>query len=462
MNQCQSEKKTGRFTHRYKDPYYLVNLLETPVYAQPDDKSTRVYEKLEKYRIVRMKESVSLANNQPIWYKIEETNIKGYAVKGNFRIFKTLKEAESFKLDKYPAKKMPASLSIYQNAEKDYKENRHKDSVIKLFRFLELEKDLQRQHPIIYYSTNILIGQLFLRQGETNKAIGHFELLLAASKTDKPIDLFGNALFPNEIRFYVNDVNNYRTQGHYRRRATVLKWETALYIGLAYEMEEKTHKAATYFQSLLDQDKNQTLPVHSKTPYINQALDHLLKLSKKADQLTVLEAVKKKVDWRGSGRYLLFKMAELLAQQESDDLFKSKRLAMTYYQDFIRLFNEKYKQNPYPGEISHFLKAQKSITLLQKEIQKEIDRKPAPVKKEVPNTKQPLPEDKKELPKNDEKDKANKDEVPGNKSLDKDQAQPDDQEISQDKKPENAKAGSKKQKKRGKRGKRRKRKRRKR
>ena len=363
------KKGIDRLTIKYTSPYYVINLSsKTPVYENPDEKSIVRY-RLENYRIVKMNASVTVKKPEPIWYLIESSDAKGYVLSKDFKIFETRKEAENFLLDRFPGRDVMASFSVYQLAEKDYVKRRFVESADKLRQFINLKKNLKSNFPSIYYTTRILIGRLYLKEKKAQKSLLLYQELLRDYR-DVTVTLFGKNFDPNAINFYSVDMESYIKRQSHQGRHILLKWEVYFYLGLAFEMKEEYRKAKKCYEKIIERNKDE-LNTASKILYINYAIDRYIALTESDNQLSTLESFKEKLDVRGNGRYLLYKMATVLESQLSNNSVSDKDLpdfqkrVTQNYKKFIELFDRHFQKNPYPGEVKHYLVAQERVRFVE-------------------------------------------------------------------------------------------------
>ncbi len=351
---CNS-RKIDRYTVEYTSPYYCVNLTaDTPVYKEPGEDRRAVYS-LEALRIVKIIATVSLKEPKPIWYRVNEPDVKGYALSHHFRLFETLKEAESFLIKKHPGKGLAPSFSLYKQAEQDHTGGHSSESIVKLIRFLKLNPNLEKDYPSIYFNTEILIAKLFIQKGEPEKAMVHLKELESHPSVDKSITLFGTRFNPADLGFHKNDMENYLSNQPYTKYQTLFIWEITYYMGLIHERLKDEIQAKALYNKLLNRKDPPILTPDHKIPYINFSIDRLTSLYKDKNPQAFLESLKESVDWKGSGRYLLYKLANTI------DITKgaSKTTALNYYKEFIQLFEAKYFKDPYPGELNHYFIAKK-------------------------------------------------------------------------------------------------------
>src|SRR5271169_5890848 len=88
---CQG-KTIDRTTIKYSDGFYDVNnSKKVAVYIDPGD--SRIVDHLEENRIVKITATVSLKKPNPVWYFVEESDIKGYVLDHDLELFYTKKEA---------------------------------------------------------------------------------------------------------------------------------------------------------------------------------------------------------------------------------------------------------------------------------------------------------------------------------------------------------------------------------
>ncbi len=356
--QCGNQK-IERYTVQYTSPYYCVNLTaDTPIYKEPGEDRKAVY--FLQVRIVKVIATVSLKEPEPIWYQIDEPKIKGYALAHHFRLFETLKEAEVFFINKHPGKGLTPSFTLYNLAEQDYLEGHRSAGIVKLIRFLKLNPDLEKTYPSIYFNTEILIAKLYIQKGEPEKAMVHLKVLESHASVDKPITLFGTRFNPADLRFHKDDMENYSSNKPYTKYQTLLIWEVMYYMGLIHERLKEVTQAKAVYHKLLSRKDSSILTSDHKIPYINFSIDRLTGLYKDNNPQAFLESLKSSVDWKGSGRYLLYKLANTIDITEG----ASKANAMNYYKEFMELYETKYFKTSYPGELNHYLTAKKKVKKL--------------------------------------------------------------------------------------------------
>lgn len=367
INSCKRENKITRHTVEYTEPYFAVTLDHTLIYPEPGETS-KIVTQLKIYRIVKMRASVSLINPSPVWYYIEESDFKGYALGKYFKLFDTLQEAETFQINRLPDRGLISRLMPYRLSKQDFIKGDYSNSIIRLYRFLGLSENLKKNHPIIYNSTMILIGQIYLRQNETQKALLHFNELLRGI-SGKEISLLGSQFNPKEVQFHIDEIVHYLKHKPFKKRSTLMKWEALFYLGLVYEMKNETHRAKRIYLKILSKKKNLDIPSHFKITYINLAIDHIVNLTRKRKRVSILKSIRKKVDWKGSARYILFKLGYLIELEISNSSKKKSsarvKSAIHYYKQFITLSEKMYQVSPYPGEISHRFTAQERINKLR-------------------------------------------------------------------------------------------------
>ncbi|HEO64828.1 MAG TPA: hypothetical protein ENI73_03060 [Spirochaetes bacterium] len=357
--QCGS-KKIDRYTVEYTSPYYCVNLTaDTPVYKEPGEDRRAVYS-LEAFRIVKIIATISLKEPEPIWYQVNEPDVKGYALSNHFRLFETLREAESFLIKKHPGKGLAPSFTLYHQAEQDHIKGHRSESIIKLIRFLKLNPNLEKDYSSIYFNTEILIAKLFIQKGEPEKAMVHLKELESHPSVDKPITLFGTRFNPADLGFHKGDMENYLSNQPYAKYQTLLIWEITYYMALIHERLKDATQAKALYHKLLNRKDPSILTLDHKIPYINFSIDRLTGLYKGNNPQAFLESLKESVDWKGNGRYLLYKLANTI------DITKgaSKTIALNYYKEFIQLFERTYFKNSYPGELNHYSIAKKRVKKL--------------------------------------------------------------------------------------------------
>ncbi len=111
----------------------------------------------------------------------------------------------------------------------------------------------------------------------------------------------------------------------------------------------------------------------TKITYINYSIDRIALLEDKITKINALEKLKIKLDWNNHARYILFKIANTLNNNR-----KAKyniKLALTYYKEFIGLFETKFRSERYPGETKHYLTAKEQVKLLSKTLSlKQIEK----------------------------------------------------------------------------------------
>ncbi|MDH4129261.1 MAG: tetratricopeptide repeat protein [Spirochaetota bacterium] len=363
---CKQEIKVQRYTIEYTEPYYAINLPNfTPVYKEPGD-LTQIIHKLEAYQIVKLNATVSLEKPLPIWFYIEDSGVKGYALESNFKVFENQPDAETFLLKSHPGRGLIPILSIYSLSEKDFIRGDYQGSINKLYRFLDLKKDLEKTNPIIYYSTQLLIGRLYLNPMDAQKAIMHFNDILKNPVSNKEVELLGAYFNPKDVNFYIKEIKNLLTHQAFIHRKTTLNWDAQVYLGMAYELNGDRHLAKKiYLDILFNRRKYNTLQNQQFVAYLNFVIDRYLNLVPDKEKITFLMYLIKKSNWSSDTRYALYKIAELYETQANDKLntkkTDNKKLALNYYKEFIKIFEAKQNKYNYPDEISHYINAKEKI-----------------------------------------------------------------------------------------------------
>lgn len=356
--QCDDSDGIDYFSRHYRPPYYAINLSSgTPVYLKPGDKEKPIYY-LEENRVVQLNGSVSLEKPEPIWYFIQESNVHGYALSHNFKVFETRKLAESFLLKKSSSGDASPALSIYNRAEGDYRNGDFGSSTVKLFRFIEVSGAESQKDSLAYLNTSLMIGRIFIKAKEYQKAITHFTALENIQETLTEVPLLGPYYQPEQIYFHLEEMQKFFNQADPVTYQAKLLTEIRLSKARAYQGLQDYNKADYTFRSVIE-SKEAVL-------YKKYALDRYMIQKNSFDRIQEFESLIKKVNIKKSGRYLLFKLGILYeeAHRESEKVeYRSK--AADYYRQFIRLFENHYQDKPFPGEKDLYDDAVQKLDFLQ-------------------------------------------------------------------------------------------------
>ncbi|MDH5682320.1 MAG: hypothetical protein OEZ36_12070, partial [Spirochaetota bacterium] len=291
MISCEKEKKIVNYTVNYSEPYFAVNLVDkTAVHKEPGAMTPVIY-RLEGFRVVRMKASVSLIEPEPVWYHIESSDVTGYVLSKNFKLFESQREADRFLVNKHPSSGLLPSFSLYKLADQDFKAGRKDEAVTKLYRFLELNPKLREEYPTLFHSIVLLIGKIHIEHKDHNKAKVHFVEMKQDKGLDYPVTLFGTGFDPNSCEFYIDEVEKYIKRQAFKQYDSKTAWEVNSYLGYVYELIKDYPRSKKEFLLLLKSREKDVNYKKHKVLYIQFAVDRLAAMTRSDLRFAYLESV---------------------------------------------------------------------------------------------------------------------------------------------------------------------------
>lgn len=344
LNHCGDGDGIDYFPRYYKPPYFAINLNSgTPVYIKPGDKEKPIYY-LEENRIVQMNGSISLKKPEPIWYFIQESNVHGYSLSHNFKLFETRKDAETFLLKKFTKDDASPALSIYNRAEADYQKGDFANSTVKLFRFLKVSGAEDKKDSLVYLNTNLLIAKIYIKGKDFQKAISHlkgFEVVVEKTKKTK---LLGLHFYSKRIAFNLEALQQLFNKTDYPFYNANILTELNLLKARAYQGLKKYKKADYIYRSIIEDKTADIL-------YKKDAMDRIAINKNSVDRIYQLEKILGKLELKGDMRYLIFKLGSLYenAYNESEKIAYKKK-AVDYYRQFSQIYENQSQSHSFPGE----------------------------------------------------------------------------------------------------------------